>query len=92
MKGAQGVVGGAGGAAGGGSRFGQAIGSQMASKGGPAGKIGMSYANGAKQAPPINVPNMRAMLQGIPQGQQQGQLRQTQGMDPFLQMLMGGGR
>lgn len=53
----------------GGSRLGEAIGKQGAGMTGPAGKIGMQYANAGLQAP--EVPNMMAMLQGIQQQQQQ---------------------
>lgn len=88
LKGAQGAAG-ATGAAKGGSSFAQGLGGMMAQRGGPAGKIGLNYVNAGLNAP--HIPNIQAMLQGLPQGQQQQHMLPTNGTNPFLAMLMRGG-
>lgn len=84
LKGAQG----AGAATQGGGQFGRGLGAMMGQKGGPAGKIGLKYTDAGLGA---KAPNMQAMLQGLPQGQQQRPNLPTQQMNPLLQMLLQGG-
>ncbi len=62
-----------------------AIGKQGASMTGPAGKIGMQYANAGLQAP--EVPNMMAMLQGVQQQQQQPR---NMSVTQLINMMRGG--
>lgn len=74
------------------SRFGQALGAQIAQKGGSPNKIGLQYMNAAANAPQLSVPNMAAMLQGLPTGQQQRAPLPTNGINQYLLGILSGGR
>ena len=78
--------------------FRQALGAGQMGQRASTGKesVGMQYANAGLQAPPVDVPNIMQMVNGM--GGQQAQMQQN-GLRPkqevvnqLLQMLMGGGK